>query len=540
MFACVGWSAIDRPATAARAMTGGLSASFAVFAETALERRVQARNIRESRARAWQNTKILQHLTNADHADLEAGIWAFSKCLPHIPLGEAEPVAWRAMAEAIKSGREGGWEAVIVGSPGKFADPLGGLAFSLEGPDSTEAVIPPSPRFSSAEQAADLVELYWRALARDVPFASYSSSGVIQKATEDLTRLTAYSGPRREGRVNSDVVFRGGSPGEATGPLLSQFFWKDVPWGGTLLKQRYRTAAAEDDFLTDYSEWLAVQNGHAPTRRISFDPTYRYIRNLRDLAAFVHRDFTYQAFLNAALILLELGLGALADSNPFKRSVALSGFVTFGQGQTLDWMARVCNSALKAAWFQKWSLHLRLRPEEFAGRVNNHLLGRAAYPIHSELLNSPVVEMIRKRYGSYLLPQAYPDGCPVHPSYPAGHAAVAGACATVLKALFDEGAMLPDSVAPNEDGTGIVPLSGPALTVGGELNKLASNVAFGRDSAGIHYRSDGTSGLLLGEAVAIGILRDLVWTLPQPNPELTLTRFNGQRIVIRKADDKRG
>src|SRR5262249_446464 len=33
------------------------------------------------------------------------------------------------------------------------------------------------------------------------------------------------------------------------------------------------------------------------------------------------------------------------------------------------------------------------------------------------------------------------------------------------------------------------PYTGAALTVGGELNKLASNIALGRDAAGVHYRS---------------------------------------------------
>jgi hypothetical protein len=40
--------------------------------------------------------------------------------------------------------------------------------------------------------------------------------------------------------------------------------------------------------------------------------------------------------------------------------------------------------------------------------------------------------------GSYLMPMAFPEGCSQHPSYGAGHATVAGACTTILKAFFDE------------------------------------------------------------------------------------------------------
>jgi hypothetical protein len=37
---------------------------------------------------------------------------------------------------------------------------------------------------------------------------------------------------------------------------------------------------------------------------------------------------------------------------------------------------------------------------------------------------------------------------------------------------------------------------------------MAANIAIGRNMAGVHYRSDYTSSLLLGEKVAVGILMD--------------------------------
>jgi hypothetical protein len=49
---------------------------------------------------------------------------------------------------------------------------------------------------------------------------------------------------------------------------------------------------------------------------------------------------------------------------------------------------------------------------------------------------------------------------------------------------------------------------GEPLTVGNELNKLAFNIAFGRDAAGIHFRSDEIQGLRLGEAVGLSVLTD--------------------------------
>lgn len=35
--------------------------------------------------------------------------------------------------------------------------------------------------------------------------------------------------------------------------------------------------------------------------------------------------------------------------------------------------------------------------------------------------------------------------------------------------------------------------------MGGELNKLAFNMAFGRDTAGVHFRRDEIEGIVLGE-----------------------------------------
>ena len=39
-----------------------------------------------------------------------------------------------------------------------------------------------------------------------------------------------------------------------------------------------------------------------------------------------------------------------------------------------------------------------------------------------------------------------------------------------------------------------------------ELNKLAANIALGRDTAGVHWRSDGVEGIKPGEKVAITML----------------------------------
>jgi membrane-associated phospholipid phosphatase len=285
--------------------------------------------------------------------------------------------------------------------------------------------------------------------------------------------------------------------------------------------------------MTSFADCLARQRGVAASGTV-FDPTPRYIRNGRDLAEWLHRDFTLQAGVNAALMLLSPAFGpAVLDAgNPYLTSLTQGSFVTFGPPHLLDLVARVANAALRAAWYQKWLVHRRVRPESFGARVHSHVTGAAASPIHPELLDSAAVAAVFSAHGTYLLPMAYAEGCPAHPAYPAGHAAFIGGCVTVLKAFFKESFVMPAPVVASGDGLTLTPYSGPDLTVGGELNKLAANIALGRDTAGVHWRTDGIEGLGLGEAVAIGVLQDLRTTYTEEFSGFSLTRFDGTTVTL--------
>jgi hypothetical protein len=309
---------------------------------------------------------------------------------------------------------------------------------------------------------------------------------------------------------------------------------------------------ADDDHMTDFGEWRNIQEGAPPAGANVFDPVRRFIRNLRDLATYVHFDALYEAYLNACLILLDMG-APFDPGHPYENSNTQQGFGTFGDPHILSLVTEVATRVLKAVWFQKWFVHRRLRPEAFGGRIHVHLRGvppAGAFPgvppgrypmINAEILNLAAGSVLQRinahnvaTFGNdtFLLPQAFPEGCPTHPAYGAGHATVAGACVTILKAWFDESFILPNPQVPNTAGTALVPLVPPVtLTVGGELNKLAANIAIGRNAAGVHWRSDYTESLKLGEAIAIGILEEQKLTYNEPN-SLTLTKFDGTAITI--------
>jgi membrane-associated phospholipid phosphatase len=343
------------------------------------------------------------------------------------------------------------------------------------------------------------------------------------------------------GQITTSTLFRGNIVGGLIGPFISQFFWKPVPVNSTIVDQQYRSPAAGIDYLTTFPEWLVLQTGVPPFRQWMADPTPRYIYNGRGLAEWVHYDFLYQAFHNAALILLnqspETTLNVnpyLNPTNPYKSTKVETGFATFGAPDICCLLGTVSAAALKAAWFQKWLVHRGLRPEEFGGRVHQTKAGAAQYPIHSDLLNSAALKVTFTANGTYLLPQAYPEGCPLHPSYPSGHATVSGACSVILKVFFDETQLVTNTVVASTDGLSLLPLDDVPLTVGGEINKLAFNVAMGRDYAGIHYRSDAEEGLRLGEEVAIAMLSDLVRTYTEDFSGFQFTRLDGTPVRINK------
>jgi hypothetical protein len=52
-------------------------------------------------------------------------------------------------------------------------------------------------------------------------------------------------------------------------------------------------------------------------------------------------------------------------------------------------------------------------------------------------------------------------------------------------------------VVPTPDGRSLEPYRDSALTVKGEFEKLAFNIAMGRNFAGTHYRSDASTSIRL-------------------------------------------
>jgi hypothetical protein len=588
------------------------------------QRRNEGRHIRnEARDRDYpsQGPRYHDNGEEDDYRDLDGNrnfIGNYTKSLPHHPLnhrdaGEVVNSAYRELIEAANTGSPREFEDIPLGSanppegtgriqnPQRQTNPLAGKAFDLEGIDSHAVdprLVPPAPRIDGTVAAGEMAELYWMALCRDIHFRDFGNEINTQSAIADLdARYTSPSWPRP---VNANTLFRGDSPGDQMGPYVSQFLLKGtrdadrpdentgiIKYGSLGIDQRQLTVRQGSDYMSDYVEWLDIQDGMMIPRQgpqdLSCGNNYdqrRFIRNIRDLANYVHYDDLPQEFINACLILIHMDAPCVnpqltySTGNPYRgRYQKQAGFGTFGNQHVLTLVTEVTTRAIKACWFQKWFVHRRLRPEAFSGLIHRQLNAtlpanektpiltapNPRYPIHNDILNSQVLhgdpananrpfilqrnrQLNQQRFpqdpnrqkGTFLLPQAFPEGAPTHPAYTAGHATVAGACVTILKAFFDETFIIQRPVQANANGDALDLYQGPNannLTVGGELNKLASNISLGRNMAGVHYRSDHRQSLRLGEEIAISILEDQRETYREKY-RFRFTNFDGRQISI--------
>jgi hypothetical protein len=498
-------------------------------------RRGRSFRIRLKAATDERKVPTPRQINNGDEDRYPNFIGNYSQGLPHDSIGEVDRAAYRALLTAVKTGDPDEFAEIPLGGNVKLQGPQGGLAFDLEGTDSGQLTIPPSPALASAERAGEMVEDYWMALARDIPFSQYGNEPITVAAITDLNKLSDFRGPKVSGKVTAGTLFRGSTPGDLIGPYMSQFFLLPVIFGTLSIAQKYNTYVADKDYLTDFTSWLEVQNGQGPFPANAISPTTTYLKNGRDLGAWVHSDFAYQAYLFASQWLLG-NKAPFNPGNPYLKIANQAGVQTFGAQHIQDLLGEVSNRALKAMWYQKWFVHRALRPVAYGGLVHNTITGVAKYPIHSDVLNSAAIgEISAKSPGSYLLPAAFPEGNPQHPSYGEGHGVIAGACVTALKAFFDETFVIPKPMVAADDGQSLLVYNGAdagQINVGGELNKLANNVALGRDMAGVHWRSDAQQALLLGEAVTISILRDQRATYNEPFSGFTFTKFDGTTVTV--------
>jgi hypothetical protein len=539
-----------------------------------IDRRIAARKLRIDAAEEQFSQPNPPHANNGDEARYENKLGNSTKGLSHDPhTGEVILSAYAALISALAREKTIDLDSLASNSAlgcndqtkrRRFVNPQSAYAFDLEGIDSHQLTMPPAPAFASAQEAAEMVELYWMALLRDVDFSQYNTDKEALAAAADLSALSDFRGPKIDGEVTPQTLFRDDYLGCTTGPYVSQFLLQPVKFGAQRIDTMIQTNKPGVDFNKTFDDWLNVINGCQPPKSNAIGGGPRvFCHNGRSIGQYVHVDFLFQAYFVACVNLLggaaddPAGMAYPADAgNPYGQFIdntgtglplpaGLSGspvdigFGTFGAPAIATFVCEPATRALKHQWYQKWLVHRRLRPEEFGGHVEVQRLGRATYPFHPDLFASSVLDGsggVEDRFGSHLLPPAFPEGSPLHTAYGSGHATVAGACVTMLKWFFDESAPIRNPVVPDpNDPTKLIPYvapSGEPLTVGGELNKLASNISQARNIAGVHWRTDAVEANKLGEAVAIAMLEEFGGLFNEPYGGFSLTRFDGTTITV--------
>jgi len=448
-----------------------------------------------------------------------------------------------------------------------------------------DIAMPAPPSITSKAIAAEMNELYWMARLRDVPITDLGQQAQQSGAIDDInngynaaiangeTEIVTYRDiPLAQGKsaFTKDTIFRAGLPGENVGPMVSQFFLQPINYGAQLILPTQIPYKPGQNYLLTMGDWLLAQNTGLDTDGDAYNhdndfskepgdfeltpgpdgkPMRYYIRTMRDLCRFVNRDALHQAYFNAGLLLN--GWGAKpTPGNTLNGKMRQIGFATLGGPDILALISWVACDALRTVWHQKWRLWLRLRPEAFGGlaSIAPKELGDAYGALTG--LNGHNGTGAEK----LLLPVAFSAGSPAHPSYGAGHASVAGACVTLLKAWYAGDTLISKLIA----NSGVDPVAGfntikaagapmangeppdytgadgASLTVEGELNKLASNVAMGRSMGGVHFRTDNTRSLGLGELVTTFWLSNFVNTYREA-PTFAFNSFDGAKVSISQA-----
>ncbi len=489
------------------------------------------------------------HTTNGDETRYADKSGSYSKGLLQDGPGRVNLNAYQSMKTALASGRPSDFENIILGGTRTLNGPQGSFAYGMEGSDAVQfgnapspanqesvVIVPPPPAVASAAYGTELVEMYWASLLRDVAFTDYPNNATAVLAAQELSSMPSYAGPRNSsGQVTPALLFRGPFPGETIGPYISQLMITPTVLGAQEISQQLITYLPNIDYLTDPTTWQEVQNGIDTGLRNQTDSQPRYLHDGRGLSALTHVDMLYQEYLTALLVLNTLG-APLNPGNPYVHSRTQNGFGTFGQPDFAASIGEVAARALDVVWYQKWLIHLRHRPESGGGIVQLMQTGQGNTidgHVNNNVMNSQALQTSFSKYGTYFVSQAFPEGSPTHPAYPTGHGMVGGACITMLKFFFDGTFVIPNPQVPSDDGLSLQPYTGGGqLTVNGELNKLGHNVSFGHGiHAGIHWRSDTDSSLILGEALAISILQDRAQCY---NEKFTVmfTKFDGTTATI--------
>ena len=227
-------------------------------------------------------------------------------------------------------------------------------------------------------------------------FAEYSTNPTAAMVILSLNQFPSKtSAPTAAGLLTPKTLFRGMGPGETVGPYISQFLYKFHRYGAYPVEQRYAVELDPTNML-DMDGWRAVQNGENPASIVRNGTAFAATG--RVLGSMVHNDPLYQLYYQGALVALQQGIG----TEGFDQA-ATTAWTTTGPPDIFASVGHVAVGALRVAWWQKWGVAMRIRPEVYAqryelARTQSQLLsdvpGLAALKNNLELRGSSLVHFV--------------------------------------------------------------------------------------------------------------------------------------------------
>lgn len=429
--------------------------------------------------------------------------------------------------------------------------------------------LPMSPRLCAAELAADMAELFALGLLQDQrPEALLDPHCTIR--VDGMTRFTMHellcelrtlswfdgraprpgtdaadsspagqgeAGHRRALRLNGDgqltlrSLLHGGVALRNGGPVISAFWKNDIE-----VYAGHGPAGDAPSEAASMSEWLdwCGRHSRAGLQLPGGHPRVPQRVTLGARAEALHRSAPSRPFHNAALAALARGAGL---------DGGLPGDGAWTGPRLLALMAEAETLALRFARLQVARPDRLPRPAVTAARMTDWLRrddGRQAphganYGEAIEELASAAPNLLswvsranralrgpQRCDGGLFLPMAGPARQHLNPSDLAAHVIVAGALATLIKAVFDTSRQA--QVRAVED-------RGPALALEDQIDRMAANVSVLRCVAGGYFPSENVQDLRLGQAIALHLLRDRM-ERDNRSAALSFRDFDGQSVQI--------
>ena len=139
-----GWLGSEQTTSGSASSTQPVGSGLGLDVEA---RRARALELRLTTAHQQLGDPFPQPAANGDEDryDVVVGLANFTKALPHNPLGEVDPDAYRALLRALRSGRPADFKRIPLGGRAKLANPEGAFSFELQGPDPWQRPLAPPP-----------------------------------------------------------------------------------------------------------------------------------------------------------------------------------------------------------------------------------------------------------------------------------------------------------------------------------------------------------------------------------------------------------